>query len=95
MTIFRNEHLSAEDRERLEKEGHLIYVDGDGAATALVPGCLMGIVTDPTRHDGTLFLILTKVTKTKLQFVSFSKLQNGKEGERRHIVFQVVENKAV
>lgn len=95
MGIFKNESLTPAQRERIENEGHLVFVDGEGGATALMPGSLMGIVTDPTKADGVLHLILSKVTRKKLVFVSFSKLQHGKEGERRRLTFELTKNEAL
>lgn len=94
MAIFPNSNLTAKQRALVESKAHLVVLSGDGSATAIMPGQIIGIVTNPSRADGVLHLVLTKVTQTKLQFISFSKLRDGKEGEKRRITFEITKNEA-
>jgi tRNA A37 threonylcarbamoyladenosine synthetase subunit TsaC/SUA5/YrdC len=51
------------------KEPHLALMFKEGEFVAIPVGAMMALVTDPTKADGVLPLVLAKVSKNALEFV--------------------------
>jgi hypothetical protein len=68
MPIQRSDELSPD--VETPTEPHLGFVTDISKMeyTAVPPGALMAIITDPTKPDGILPLLLTKVSERKLSF---------------------------
>jgi len=60
--------LPALEGQMPEKAHMIVYTDNTGLATALPPGCRMGIVVRTNERDPLHDLILLEVTRDKLVF---------------------------
>ena len=67
-------------------EAHLGLLVGDGEVLAIPRGARMMLIIDPTRADGIIPLVLSKVTKKFIEFFSVS--SNPKNSRRVRFVAQ-------
>lgn len=73
---YNSHNKTAQDEVKAPKEPHLAVLIDDGTGPAMVAlqvGTMIAIVTDPTKVDGVIPLVLAKVTKEHVDFFAYTR----------------------